>query len=99
MNKIIDKKTARRKLRIEYAKGIVTVLVFLIGVALVSNYINIYFAVKYGFGMRERPWYTNFVLLLGMLAYLFLFVTGYKKLGLKITDKIDDLKSLIDGLD
>lgn len=99
MENKIDKKTAKRQLWIEYAKGIVTVLVFLAGVALVSNFVNIYFAVKYGFGMNERPWYSNFVLLMGIVAYLFVFVTGYRKLGFKITDRIDDLKSLIDSLD
>lgn len=97
IDKEIDKKIAKRQLWIEYAKGTVIVLVFLAGVALVSNIINIYFAVEYGFGLR--PWYSNFVLLFGIVAYIGLFVSGYKKLGLKVTDKIDDLKTVINGLD
>ena len=95
----IDKKLAKRQLWIEYAKGAMIVLVFLMGVALVSNLVNIYFAVKYGFGLNERPWYSNMVLLLSIIAYLGLFVSGYKILGLKVTDKIDDLKTIIDDLD
>jgi hypothetical protein len=99
MENKIDKKLAKRQLWIEYAKGAVTVLVFLAGLALVSNFNNIYFAVKYGFGLNERPWYSNFVLLISIVAYMFVFVSGYKKLGLKITDRIDDLKTIIDRLD
>lgn len=95
----IDKKLAKKQLRIEYAKGTVIVLVFLVGVALVSNLVNIYFAVNYGFGSNERPWYSNFVLLLSIVAYLALFVSGYKKLGFKVTDKIDDLNTIINSLD
>ena len=95
----IDKKSAKKQLRIEYVKGALTALVFLVGVALVSNLNNIYFAVKYGFGIYERPWYSNFVFLISIIAYIFVFVYGYKKLGLKITDKIDDLKDIIDRLD
>lgn len=95
----IDKKLAKRQLWIEYAKGAVTVLVFLAGLALVSNFINIYFAVKYGFGFNERPWYSNFVLLISIVAYMFVFAAGYRKLGFKFTDRIDDLKTMIDRLD
>jgi len=95
----IDKKLAKRKLWLEYAKGILLVLVFLVGLALVTDLNNIYFAVKYGFGLYDRPWYTNFVLLFSIVAYLLLFSAGYKKLGFKVTDKIDDLKTLIDSLD
>ena len=95
----IDKKLAKRQLWIEYAKGAMIVLVFLVGVAFVSNFINIYFAVKYGFGSNERPWYSNFVLIFSMIAYLVLFVSVYKKLGFRVTDKIDDLKTIIDDLD
>lgn len=99
MENKIDKKLAKRQLWLEYTKGVVTVLVFLAGVALVSNFINIYFAVKYGFGISQRPWYSNFVLLISIVAYMFVFVSGYKKLGFKITDRIDDLKTIIDRLD
>lgn len=95
----IDKKLAKRQLWIEYAKGAMIVIVFLAGVALVSNLVNIYFAVKYGFGSNERPWYSNFVLVCGILGYLLLFVSVYKKLGFRVTDKIDDLKTIIDDLD
>ncbi|KUO75367.1 MAG: hypothetical protein APF81_10315 [Desulfosporosinus sp. BRH_c37] len=95
----MDKKSAKRQLWIEYAKGAVTVLVFLAGLALVSNFINIYFAVKFGFGFNERPWYSNFVQLISIIAYMFVFVSGYKKLGLKVTDRIDDLKTIIDRSD
>ncbi|MHB8074898.1 hypothetical protein E4K67_13545 [Desulfosporosinus fructosivorans] len=95
----IDKKLAKRQLRIEYAKGAVIVFVFLVGLALVSNLNNIYFAVNYGFGSKERPWYSNFVLLFSILAYLALFVSVYKKLGFKVTDKIDDLNTILDSLD
>lgn len=95
----IDKKLAKRQLWIEYAKGAIIVFVFLVGLAFVSNLNNIYFAVKYGFGLNDRPWFSNFVLLMSILAYLALFASVYKKLGLKVTDKIDDLKTMIDSLD
>lgn len=95
----LDKKLAKRKLWLEYAKGIVLVLVFLVGLALVTDLNNIYFAVNYGFGVNDRPWYTNFVLLFSIVGYLVLFFAGYKKLGFKITEKIDDLNTLIDSLD
>jgi len=95
----IDKKLAKRQLWFEYIKGAVTAVVFLAGLALVSNVINIYFAVKYGFGINERPWYNDFVLLISIVAYTFVFVTGYRKLGFKFTDRIDDLKTIIDDLD
>ena len=95
----IDKKITKRQLRIEYAKGTLLVLVFLTGLALVSNLNNIYFAVKYGFNTFERPWYSNFVAIISMLAYLALFVSVYRLLGFKVTDKIDDLKTMIDSYD
>lgn len=95
----IDKKLAKRQLWIEYAKGAIIVFVFLVGISLVSNLNNIYFAVNYGFGLNDRPWYSNFVLLMSILAYLALFVFAYKKLGLKVTDKIDDLNTILDSLD
>lgn len=99
MENKIDKKLAKRKLWIEYLKGAVTVLVFLAGLALVSNFVNIYFAVKYGFGINQRPWYSNFALLLSIVAYMFVFFSGYKILGFKFTDKIDDLKTMLDQMD
>ena len=96
MENKVDKKLAKKQLWVEYAKGAVTVFVFLAGLALVMNFINIYFAVKYGFGFNERPWYSNFVLLIGIVTYIFVFVFGYKRLGFKVTDRIDELKTIID---
>lgn len=95
----IDIKRAKRQLWLEYAKAAVVVLVFLAGLALVSNFINVYFAVKYGFGISERPWYSNFVLLISIIAYIFVFVSVYRILGFKLTDRIDALKTIIDRLD
>ena len=63
-----------------------------------SHRYGVYFAVKYGFGINERPWYNDLVLLISIVAYTFVFVAGYKKLGLKFTDRIDDLKTMIDRL-
>ena len=95
----INKKLAKRQLWIEYVKGSATVLAFLAGLALVSNYINIYFAIKYGFVMTARPWYSNLVLLFCVVAYIFVFFAIYKKLGFKLTERIDDLRTMIDRLE
>lgn len=95
----IDKKVAKRRLWFEYAKAAVTVAVFLVGLALVTYFINGYFATKYGYIFDERPGYRNLVLLISIVAYIFVFASGYKILGFKITDKMDELKTIIDRLD
>ncbi|SHI25354.1 hypothetical protein [Desulfosporosinus lacus] len=95
----IDKKLAKRRLWIEYIKGAVTAFIFLVGLALVTSFINGHFAVKYGYIFDEHPGYRNLVLFLCIVAYIIMFVSGFKKLGLRIMDKIDELKAIVDGLD
>jgi|GEM_PF-2995661 len=95
----IDKKSAKRQLWIEYIKGAVTGFVFLVGLALVTNFINGYFAIRYGYIFDEHPGYRNIVLIFSIVVYIIVFVSGFKKLGFKFIDKIDELKTIIDNLD
>lgn len=95
----IDKESAKRQLWIEYIKAAVTVLIFLAGLALITNFINGYFAVKYGYIFDMHPGYRNLVLLLMILAYIIVFISGLKKLGFKFADRIDELKTILDNLD
>ena len=95
----IDRELAKRRLWIEYIKAAVTVLIFLVGLALITNFINGYFAVKYGYIFDLHPGYRNIVLLFIIVAYIIVFISGFKKLGFKFADKIDELKTIVDNLD
>lgn len=95
----IDKKWAKRRLWVEYIKGVVTVFIFLVGLALVTSFINGYFAVKYSNIFGVHSGYRNIVLILCLAAYILLFFSVYKILGLKITDKIDQLNKIINRRD
>jgi len=92
----ISKKLAKRLLWIESVKVALTVLVFLVGLALLTNFINGYLTV---YIFRDRPRFIPFVLILGIVAYIMVFFTVYKKLGFKFIDRIDELKTMVDNLD
>lgn len=96
---VIDKKLAKRQLWIEYIKGAVTVFIFLIGLALVTNFYNGYFTVNFGYLFGVHSGYRNIVLILCLVVYIILFISLFKRLGFKTVDRIDELKAIIDGLD
>lgn len=91
----INKKLAKRLLWIEYVKVALTLLVFLVGLALLMNFINGYLAVNI---LADRLEYVPFVLIFGIVTYIIVFFGGYNKLGFKFIDRIDELKTILANL-
>lgn len=91
----INKKLATRLLWIEYVKVALTVIVFLVGLAFLTNFINGYIAVNI---LDDRLEYIPFVLIFGIVTYIVVFFSGYKKLGFKFIDRIDELKTILANL-